>query len=220
MRIHRIALVLAAMVCLAGPAAVAAQTGVQAALGWLRSQQNPDGGFSNGFTEGSDPGATVDAVVAIASTGQDPSGWLQSGVSPLDYLDLYAGKADGPGKAAKLALAAVAAGRNPHAVGGVDLIANILAGFDPGTGFFGGGPYDSALSVLALRSAQEPLPSGALSGVLAARQGEGTYSFSGDMTSGSGRERSHPRAASTPVWAATAAGPVRQTMAASTSAIL
>src|SRR4030065_704256 len=96
MRIHRIALVLATMVCLAGPAAVAAQTGVQAALGWLRSQQNPDGGFSNGFTEGSDPGATVDAVVAIASTGQDPSGWLQSGVSPLDYLDLYAGKADGP----------------------------------------------------------------------------------------------------------------------------
>ena len=186
MRIHRIALVLAAMVCLAGPAAVAAQTGVQAALGWLRSQQNPDGGFSNGFTEGSDPGATVDAVVAIASTGQDPSGWLQSGVSPLDYLDLYAGKADGPGQAAKLALAAVAAGRNPHAVGGVDLIANILAGFDPGTGFFGGGPYDSALSVLTLRSAQEPLPSGALSGLLAARQPDGTYSFSGDMTPGSG----------------------------------
>ena len=186
MRIHRIALVLTTMVCLAGAVPVAAQTGVEAALGWLRSQQNPDGGFSNGFTEGSDPGATADAVVAIASAGQDPSSWLQSGVSPLDYLDRYAGNADSPGQAAKLALASVAAGRNPRAVGGVDLIANIVAGFDPATGFFGGGPYDSALSVLALRSAQEPLPAGAISGLLAARQPDGTYSFIGDMTPGSG----------------------------------
>src|SRR3990172_7621145 len=130
MKIRAIALLLVTMGCLAGPAPVAAQTGVEAALGWLRTQQNPDGGFSNGFTEGSDPGATADAVVAIASAGQDPSSWLQSGVSPLDYLDLYAGKADSPGQAAKLALAAVAAGRNPHAVGGVDLIATIVAGLD------------------------------------------------------------------------------------------
>ena len=88
MRIHRIALVLATMVCLAGPAPVAAQTGVEAALAWLRSQQNPDGGFSNGFTEGSDPGATADAVLAIASAGQDPSSWLQGAVSPRDYREL------------------------------------------------------------------------------------------------------------------------------------
>jgi len=186
MRIHRIALVLATMVCLAGPAPVAAQTGAEAALAWLRSQQNPDGGFSNGFTEGSDPAATADAVVAIASAGQDPSTWIQEGVSPLDYLDLYAGEADAPGLAAKLVLAVVAAGENPRAIGGVDLIANIVAGFDASTGFFGGGPYDSALSVLALRSAQEPLPTGAASGLLSAIQPDGTYSFSGDMTPGSG----------------------------------
>lgn len=186
MRIRGIALVLVTIGCLVGPASVAAQTGVEAALGWLRSQQNADGGFSNGFTEGSDPGGTADAVVAIASAGQDPSSWLQEGVSPLDYLDLNAGKADSPGLAAKLAQAAVAAGKDPHAVGGVDLIAQIVAGFDAGTGFFGGGPYDSALSALALSAAQEPLPTGVVPGLLAARQPDGTYSFSGDMTPGSG----------------------------------
>jgi hypothetical protein len=186
MRIRRIALVLATMVCLAGPAPAAAQTGIEAALGWLRSQQNTDGGFSNGFSEGSDPAATADAVVAIASAGQDPSSWLQEGVSPLDYIGLDAGNADSPGLAAKFALAAVAAGENPRAIGGVDLIARIVEGFDPTAGFFGGGPYESALSVLALKAAQEPLPTGAVPGLLAARQPDGTYSFSGDMTPGSG----------------------------------
>jgi predicted DsbA family dithiol-disulfide isomerase len=40
---------------------------LQAALDWLRTQQQADGGFSNGFVPGSDPGATADAVLAIVA---------------------------------------------------------------------------------------------------------------------------------------------------------
>ena len=71
--------------------AAAAQSDVQVALGWLRSQQASDGGFSNGFSEGSDVGATADAVVAIASAGEDPSTWKQGGLSTVDYLAAHAG---------------------------------------------------------------------------------------------------------------------------------
>ena len=184
--IRRVALVLALVTGLGSPMAVAAQSDVQAALGWLRTQQLSDGGFSNGFSEGSDVGATADAVVAIAGAGEDPSTWKQGDLSPADYLAAHAGEVEDPGLEAKLALAAVAAGQDPRAFGGVDLVGKILGGFDPGTGFWGGGPYNSALSILALGAAREPVPPEAVDGLVAARQQDGTYSFSGDLTPGTG----------------------------------
>ena len=172
---------------LAGPVPIPqAKVDLAPALAWLRSQQGPDGGFSNGFSEGSDPGTTADTVVAVASAGEDPSTWTIEGTSPLDYLSTYASEVDSPGLAAKLALAAVAAGKNPRDFGGVNRIDAVLAGYDSGTGFFGGGPYDSALCILALRAADEPLPEGAIAWLVGARLPEGSYSFSGDMTPGGG----------------------------------
>ena len=184
--IRRIGFVLALAGIFGTSMSAAAQSDVQEALGWLRTQQASDGGFSNGFSEGSDVGATADAVVAIASAGEDPSTWKHGGLSTVDYLAGHAGEVEDPGLMAKVALAAVAAGQDPRAFGGVDLLGTILGAFDPGTGYFGGGPYDSALSILALRAAQEPLPPKAVDGLLAARQAEGSYSFSGDPTPGTG----------------------------------
>ncbi len=184
--IRRMAVVFVLVSSLGAPLLAAAQSDVQSALAWLRSQQMSDGGFSNGFSEGSDFGTTADAVVAIASAGEDPSTWKRGDGSPIDYLAAHAADVDDPGVAAKVALAAVAAGLDPRAFGGADLIGKILEGFDPGTGFFGGGPYDSALAILALRAAREPVAPEAVEGLLAARQSDGAYSFNGDPTPGTG----------------------------------
>jgi len=177
--------------CLAWPIAAAAQAPadpLQAAAAWLRTQQQADGGFSNGFVPGSDPATTADAVLAIVAAGQDPSQWTAEGSSPMDSLQRAAtsGSVAGPGAFAKVVLAAVAAGGDPRSLGGVDLVGNILGGFSVDAGLFGGGPYDSALAIQALAAAGEPVPEGAVAGLLATRLADGTYSFNGDQTPGAG----------------------------------
>lgn len=168
------------------PVAAASSDGLDAAVAWLRAAQRPDGGFSSGFSEGSDLGATADAVVAIASAGQSPDSWRVGGVSPLDFLAAHAAEATTPGLAAKLVLASVAAGRDPADFGGVDLPKLILDGLDPSTGLFGGGPYESALAVLALEHAGAAAPPEAVEALVRFRQPEGSYAFDGAMTPGSG----------------------------------
>jgi hypothetical protein len=185
---RRLCTYLTLIAALAFPVMAAAQPedAVQRALAWLASQQLPDGGFSNGFSEGSDIGTTADAIVAVLSGGGDPSGWTVDGRSPLDFLVNQASSVHSPGGAAKVALAAEAAGLDPRSFGGVDLIAMVSDGFDPATGYFGGGPFDSALCIFALSGAGIPLPQGALDGLLAGRLEDGSYSFNGDRTPGAG----------------------------------
>ncbi|HET7011529.1 MAG TPA: hypothetical protein VFI11_12210 [Anaerolineales bacterium] len=186
MWIRRLILVSVLFGWILSPLPAAAQDGAAAALAWLRTEQLADGGFSTGFSEGSDPGATADAVVAIASAGEDPSTWVVEGTSPIQYLTAQATKLETPGLAAKVVLAAVAAGEDPRDFGGANLVDAVLAGFNSETGLFGGGPYDSGLSVLALRAAGEALPEGALTGLVATRLPDGSYSFAGDMTPDAG----------------------------------
>lgn len=165
---------------------VAAQDGAASALAWLRQAQLPDGGFSSGFSEGSDLGATADAVIAIASAKESPASWRTGGPSPVDYLETHIAEAATPGLAAKVALALIAAGEDPTTFGGVDLIAMIRDGFDAATGFYGSGPYDSALSILALHQAGGGVPPEAIAGLAAARLPDGSYAFDGSRTPGSG----------------------------------
>lgn len=176
---------------LALPMSAAAQgTGdpLQAAAAWLRTQQQPDGGFSNGFAPGSDPATTADAVLAIVAAGEQVSAWTAGGASPLEFLhnSVATGLVAGPGAFAKVALAAAAAGENPRAFGGVDLVQEILGGYSQEAGLFGSGPYDSALAIQALIAAGAPLPEGAVTGLLATRLTDGSYSFNGDLTPGAG----------------------------------
>jgi hypothetical protein len=189
--IRRLILAAALAGALVWPLTAAAQkpTGpMQAAAAWLRTQQQTDGGFSNSFTPGSDPGATADAVLAIAALGESPADWAIGGKSPQDFLEQSAasGSIAGAGALAKVALAAVAAGANVRSFGGVDLIAGILGDYSEQVGLFGTGPFDSALALQALTEAGEPAPEGAVAGLLATRLDDGTYSFNGDMTPGAG----------------------------------
>jgi hypothetical protein len=161
---------------------------VQAALNWLRTQQQPDGGFSNGFVPGSDPGATADAVLAIAAAGGDPADWKIGGATPLDALQaaIGTGAIGGAGAFAKVTLAAKAAGLDVRSFGGVDLTARILEDYSAETGMFGSGPFDSALAIQALGAASVGLPEGAIDGLLTVRLPDGTYAFNGDLTPGAG----------------------------------
>jgi hypothetical protein len=158
------------------------------ALAWIETQQQPDGGYSNGFTSGSDVGTTADVILAVALAGRAPSFWESADAHPLDYLEgqVAAGAVSGSGLSAKVALALLALGRDPRDFGGVDLLVTVQEGFDSSLGLFGGGTFDSALCVLALSLAGEALPDGAVEGMVATRLEDGSFAFNGDLTPGGG----------------------------------
>lgn len=185
-RLTGLILVFAFFLAFLVPAPANGADGLAAAVAWLRTQQQEGGGFSNGFAPESDVAATADAVVAIVSAGEAPTQWTSGGASPLDFLEQRALEVTTPGLAAKVALAAIAAGEDPSAFGGVDLLGVIAAGFDPATGFYGAGPFDSALCLLALEHADAGAPQEAIQALLRARQPDGSYAFDGAMTPGSG----------------------------------
>lgn len=59
-------------------------TTIQKALDFLRSKQSETGGFVSWGTPNS--ASTAWAIMAISSTGGNPSKWMKNGVSPVDYL--------------------------------------------------------------------------------------------------------------------------------------
>lgn len=184
------AMVLAVMLSAAlFPAAGMAQQNLpqHRALQWLESQQTADGGFSNGASAEGSLSVTADAIVAIVSGGENPRQWRNNGHTPVDFLEAQvgAGGTDGAGQAAKAALAVVATGDDPKSVAGVDLLSLIQNDYDPDTGY-GQGPFDTALSILAIHAAGGQINPGALGILLGYRLADGSYSFNGDQTPGAG----------------------------------
>jgi hypothetical protein len=162
---------------------------VDLAVAWLAGQQLEDGGFSTGFSDGSDLGASADAAIAFASAGQDPAEVSAQGVSLMEFLATTVSETDldgSPGLAAKAVLAVVAAGGTPQQFGGNDLIVLVGDGYHQDSGLFGTGSFDSALAILALTAADQAVPIGAVDGLLATRIEDGSYGFTGDTTPGSG----------------------------------
>jgi len=156
------------------------------ALAWLATEQNADGGFSDGFSPNSGVGPTSDAIVAIVAAGQDAGAWKKNGISPLDYLEaqVRAGKVTKPGDIAKTIVAIAATGRNPFSVGGVDLVAK-LNGLHK-TGGFGGTLYEDMLAVLALVNAGQNVPEDVIARLIAAQTKDGAWAFTGDTAAGAG----------------------------------
>ncbi len=133
----------------------------QSALAWIAEQQQEDGSFA-----GFNPGATIDAVLAIAAAGDKPQSYVSSGgQTPLDYL---AGQADdysarGASAAGKLITGVAAAGGNPRSFGNVDLVARLVGTYSADTGQFGGGStWDQAWAMIGLAAAGEPIPAAAV----------------------------------------------------------
>lgn len=145
------------------------------ALAWVRGQQAADGSF-----EGFNPGATIDAVIALAAAGAEADASAAGGQRPSDYLAAQAAEyaARGPSAAGKLAVGAVALGADPTAFGGVDLVVALNDSFDAATGRFGaGGTWDQAWAILGLAAADASVPAAAVDALVAAASPAGGWGF-------------------------------------------
>ncbi len=150
---------------------------------WLLTQQAEDGGFI-GFSGESDAGATVDAVLALASAqsaGIDVD--LESAMKYLESQALVYAQFS-PGAAAKLSMALVAAGMNPHDIDHVDPMSIVVVA--AGAGMIGMGPYDHALGLQALVATGEPVPDAAIQAARDSQIEDGSWAFDGTMTPGAG----------------------------------
>ncbi len=159
----------------------------EAALAWLRQAQEADGGFSTGFAEGSDFGATAEVILAAVASGQDVSTWVaESNLSPLDYVaaQLAAGRVTDVGNLSKAVFVAVATGHDPRAFGGRDLVAALLAAQDAGTGWFGDTLFKHAYAVLALHNTGTSVPQSAVTAMTAQFTDDGAWALFGGTEPG------------------------------------
>lgn len=147
-------------------------------LEWLRAQQQADGGFG-----GSGPGATVDAVLALAAAGADPDPRHPSGRRPGDLL-LAQGAAFAEGSlaaAGKLALGVKVLGLDaaalPGAAGPFDLARHLEAGAAAAVGRAESSVWDLSWAVLGLRALERPLPEGLAADLAAAASPAGGWGY-------------------------------------------
>ncbi|MCL5275057.1 MAG: hypothetical protein M1434_10000 [Chloroflexi bacterium] len=151
------------------------------AVTWLAKQQQADGGFSNGFTKGSDVGTTADAVVAFAAAKANVTAVKTSaGLTPLDYLATKASSAKlTAGEYAKIAVAVESVGQNPSKFAGTNLIALIEAGYNDKTGVIGENVYAHSIALIALAKAGAIIPGKAITTLVSLQSPEGGWAFMG-----------------------------------------
>jgi len=149
------------------------------ALDWLALQQQPDGSFPAAF--GHNAGVTCDVVFALASAGRSPNDWVVAGgPSVMDYLESVASEYATTGaNTGKLTLAAICGGRNPEEFGGLDLLAQLQASYDDGTGMYGSGLSDHMWTLVAMKALHQPLSAPARDWLASQQQGEGGFDASG-----------------------------------------
>jgi prenyltransferase beta subunit len=160
---------------------------LDAATAWLLTQQAEDGGFV-GFSGETDAGTTVDAILALAAAQQagvevdlaPALVFLSQGDGALIYAQT------GAGQAAKLVLALVAAGSDPHDINGVDPYSLVQAGLNADTGFYGFGAFDHALAMLAMVAVGDDVPEEAVSRLVNAQLEDGSWAFDGSEAEGAG----------------------------------
>jgi len=151
------------------------------AVAWLKTQQKADGGFGS-------VGATADAVLAAAASGNNALLWSNGGPTALDYLKANVKTVSKAGELAKVILALTANGRNPRSALGVDLIAK-LEGMRNANGRIGTQAdfvNDHCMAMIALASAGRRVPVEAVNYLLGLQIADGSWSWNGDTTSGSG----------------------------------
>ncbi|MFN8483230.1 MAG: prenyltransferase/squalene oxidase repeat-containing protein [Anaerolineae bacterium] len=144
------------------------------ALDWLAAAQAADGGYG-------DVAATLAVLRAIGDGGRSAADWRgASGPSILTYLAprvaAYADRDTVSASQAILALAA--AGEDPHAFGGTNLVQRLQAHFDPTSGLYEGRfgtTLDQVTALLALAAAHEPLPPTVTTRVAAAQADDGGW---------------------------------------------
>jgi LPXTG-motif cell wall-anchored protein len=174
-------LTLVLTILLAGALPVLAAADTTAALAYMQTQQNSDGGFGSGFSPDSTVSSTADVVLALVAVGADPTTFAKDGNTPLSYLAANAAAARTSGDLAKLVQAAIAAGKNPRDFGGVDSVHKLesLVGADGRIGSDMDTFVSHTLAVLALKSAERTIPPAAVDHLKAAQQEGGGWAWDG-----------------------------------------
>ncbi len=108
----------------ATPPAGAASTADEASLagGWLRGQQNDDGGFPSSPEGDSSVGMTARSMLGLAATGINPLDVRSGGNDPYEYLLDNRKKLDDADDLALVILALKTVGQNPRDFAGRDLV--------------------------------------------------------------------------------------------------
>jgi hypothetical protein len=182
--VKRLCILLAALLALVPALAQAAPT--PAALTWLHAQQQPDGGFV-GLNGKTDPSTTADVAVAFAAAGVSPGTVTNQGKSIVDFLqDNATTYGATTGGAAKLTLAAVAAGLDPSHFGGLDLVRAVSSKYDQGTGLYDPQIYVDSLAILALKAVGQGVPAQAITALTTRQTPDGSWAFDGKTDSGAG----------------------------------
>ena len=149
---------------------------VERAVEWLLTNQQDDGGFTSGFSAGSDLGATVETVLAAVAAGENPTQWDPS---PLDYLLTQVESVTDAAGLSRVVIAATALGQDPHNFGGMDPAAALLATQDATTAQFGDSLYAHAYALLALHNAGADIPQNAVDLLLAQQMDAGSWAMMG-----------------------------------------
>ncbi len=166
-------LILAALTAASGVSArPSARERAAVASRYLVSRQHPDGSFP-GF---SPVGSTADAVIALVAARRAPG-------AVDEALEFLATTVDGAtlGQKAKVVLAVVAAGGDPRAFGGHDLVAEIEAARQPDGSYGEEGDLTAvtthALAALALAAAGQPIDDPAVDWLVAAQCPDGGWQY-------------------------------------------
>lgn len=97
---------------------------IVAALNYLKSSQQDDGGFGSG-------GKTEWVMMAIAAAGQDPRRWYRDGKTPMDYLRTLK-MTDNLWDWIRMVLVLTAVGENPREWQGTNFVEKIKAHYQNG----------------------------------------------------------------------------------------
>lgn len=150
------------------------------AIEYLKTVQNEDGGFPNGWAPESDLVTTADVLVAlVAGAESTEEAALPDEVENLvAFLDTQVSedKVTLPGQIAKVVTALVAAGLDPADFSDHDLIEDLLA-TQTEEGVFGAGAFDHCLAVIALQNAATELPEGTVEALTDAQNEDGGWGF-------------------------------------------
>jgi energy-coupling factor transport system substrate-specific component len=134
-------------------AEAAAPRGPAAAVAWLESTQNEDGGWGESPGSESAQAMTGWAMLGLESAGVNPQDVTSAaGASPVAYLQEALSTVQSPGDLARTILALEGAGVEPRQFGGRNLVSALLAKRRK-DGSYEDWPNSTAYAVLALRSA-------------------------------------------------------------------
>jgi len=146
-----------AALAVAVPAADAAT-----ARDYLVKAQNADGGFGGAKGQSSSQLYTGWAALGLEAQGRHPADVrTANGRSVLDFMTAQAGQISDLGEIDRTILVLAAAGRNPRAFAGRDLVSELLRA-QQRSGAFAGRVNTTAFAILALRAAGRPAGTGAV----------------------------------------------------------